>query len=102
MFVFVVLVFYVAICMCLATHSDRVGKVLCEKCLFLNGTRSYSHINFNHSDFVMWARRTTQSDIEISDRLVYIVCLFKGDSGKLEQCGVLVQLQVFHYALLLR
>ena len=59
----------------LETYSDRVGKVLCEKYLFMNGTRSYSHVTFNQSDLIMWAWRTAQSDIEISDRLVSVINL---------------------------
>ena len=54
----------------LATYSDQVGKVLRKNCLFVNGTRSKSHMTFNQSNLIMWARRTMQSDIEISDHLV--------------------------------
>ena len=60
---------FMSLCTCIATYSVQVGKVLCEKCLFMNGT---SHMTFNQSDLIMWIHgigRTTQSDIEISYRL---------------------------------
>ena len=57
-------------CMHLVTYSDRAGKILCEKCLFVNRTRSYSHMAFNQSDLIMWVPRITQSDTDISDCLV--------------------------------
>ena len=43
-------------------YSVQGGKDLCEKCLFMNGTRSYGQLTFNQS---------AQSNIEVSDRLVF-------------------------------